>query len=237
MNYPLAASITSFTGASHLDRRVLRAHFGLDSTIYPIDGPEFARRVERGLALYDPAIVAVQLNLLDTHDTPRFLAMASGDKASLRLATLLQMTIPGAPSIYYGDEIGMTGEMDPGCRGSFPWGDRGSWDEELLAFTRGAIAVRRANAVLRRGSYRTVGAWGAAMAFLRGRVRIAGHPMIVAISAATPPCSAGAPDLAGIASSVPGPHAGADERHRRRDSDHPRRPAGGHRPASRGGLR
>ena len=184
MNYPLAAAITSFTGASHLDRRVLRAHFGLDSTIYPIDGPEFARRVERGLDLYDPAIVAVQLNLLDTHDTPRFLAMAGGDKASLRLATLLQMTLPGAPSIYYGDEIGMTGEMDPGCRGSFPWSDPGSWDEELLAFTRGAVAARRANAVLRRGSYRTVGAWGAAMAFLRELVPgIAGLPMIVAVNA------------------------------------------------------
>jgi hypothetical protein len=46
MNYPLAAAITSFTGDSHLDRRVLRQHFGLDSTIFPIDGPEFARRTQ-----------------------------------------------------------------------------------------------------------------------------------------------------------------------------------------------
>ena len=184
MNYPLAASITSFTGASHLDRRVLHQHFGLDATIYPIDGPEFAGRVERGLGLYDPAVVAVQLNLLDTHDTPRFLAMTSGDKASLRLATLLQMTLPGAPSIYYGDEIGMTGEQDPGCRASFPWGDRGSWDLELLAFTKGAVAVRRANPVLRRGGYRTVAAWGAAMAFVRTPVDgAAGPAVIVAVNA------------------------------------------------------
>jgi glycosidase len=110
------------------------------------------------------------------------------------------MTLPGAPSIYYGDEIGMTGEMDPGCRASFPWTDRGSWDEELLAFTRGAVAARRANAVLRRGSYRTVGAWGAAMAFLRGRVPgIAGLPMIVAVNAgdAAVPLDLDLPDLTG----------------------------------------
>jgi neopullulanase len=184
MNYPLAASITSFTGASHLDRRVLQQHFGLDATIHPIDGPEFARRVERGLALYDPAVVAVQLNLLDTHDTPRFLAMTSGDKASLRLATLLQMTLPGAPSIYYGDEIGMTGEQDPGSRASFPWGDRGSWDLDLLAFTRGTVAARRANAVLRRGGYRTVGAEGPAMAFVRTPVAgVDGPALVVAVNA------------------------------------------------------
>ena len=184
MNYPLAASITSFTGASHLDRRVLRQHFGLDSTIYPIDGPELARRVEHGLALYDPAVVAVQMNLLDTHDTPRFLAMTGGDVASLRLATILQMTLPGAPSIYYGDEIGMTGEQDPGSRAAFPWDDRGSWNLDLLAFTRGVVAARHAHPVLRRGSYRTVAAAGAAIAFVRSPVDgVSGPAVVVAINA------------------------------------------------------
>jgi neopullulanase len=184
MNYPLAASIISFTGASNLDRRVLQQHFNLDATIYPIDGPEFARRLERGLGIYDPAVVAVQLNLIDTHDTPRFLSMTSGDVASLRLATILQMTLPGAPSIYYGDEIGMRGEQDPGCRGAFPWDDRASWDLNLLAFTTGAVAARHANPVLRRGSYRTAAAWGAAMAFVRGPVAGAPGPaVVVAINA------------------------------------------------------
>ncbi len=167
MNYPLAASIISFAGAWHLDRRVLRQQFNIDAAVYPIDGPEFSRRLEHGLAIYDPAVAAVMLNVLDTHDTPRFLAMAGGDVASLRLAMLLQMTLPGAPSIYYGDEIGMTGEQDPGCRASFPWDHPGSWDMDLLAFTKGAIAARRAYPVLRNGGYRTVAASGTAMAFVR----------------------------------------------------------------------
>jgi neopullulanase len=200
MNYPLAAAITSFTGAAHLDRRVLHQHFGLDATIYPIDGTEFSRRVERGLGIYDPAVVAVQLNLLDTHDTPRFLSMTSEDVASLRLATILQMTLPGAPSIYYGDEIGMRGEQDPGCRGAFPWDDRASWDHDLLAFTTGAVAVRHANPVLRRGSYRTVAAWGAAMAFVREPVAgVSGPAVVVAINAgnAAVPLDLDLPELTG----------------------------------------
>jgi glycosidase len=179
MNYPLAASITSFAGASHLDRRVLRQHFGLDSTIYPIDGAELGRRIEHSLGLYDPAVVAVQLNLLDTHDTPRFLTMCSDDVASLRLATLVQMTLPGAPSIYYGTEIGLRGEQDPYSRASFPWQDEGSWDHELLAFTTGAIAARHEHPVLRHGAYRTVADWGAAMAYLRAPLEAAHGPAIV----------------------------------------------------------
>ncbi len=184
MNYPLAAAITSFSGNSHLDRRVLRQQFNLDASIHSIDGPAFARRLEHTLALYDPAVVAVQLNLIDTHDTPRFLAMTSGDVASLRLATILQMTLPGAPSIYYGDEIGMTGEQDPGCRAAFPWDDRDAWDLELLVFTRGAVATRHAFPVLRRGSYRTVTGVGEAMAFLRAPVDdVPGPAVVVAINA------------------------------------------------------
>ena len=190
MNYPLGAAIISFTGAEHLDRRVLHQQFILDAEVQPIDGPEFARRVEHGLALYPPAAVAVQLNLIDSHDTPRFLAMTSGDKAALRLATLLQMTLPGAPSIYYGDEIGMTGEQDPGCRGSFPWNDRGAWDLELLAFTQSVVAVRRASAVLRRGGYRTAAGQGPAMAFVRTPLPgIDGPAMVVAINSGEPDIS------------------------------------------------
>jgi neopullulanase len=184
MNYPLAASITSFAAGPHLDRRVLGQHISLNTTIYPIDGAEFARRLEHGLSIYGPPVADVQLNLVDSHDTPRFLAMTSGDKAALRLAILLQMTLPGAPSIYYGDEIGMTGEQDPACRASFPWQDPDAWDHDLRAFTKGAIAARHANAALRGGPYRTIGAWDSAMSFTRGDVADGrGAPMVVAVNA------------------------------------------------------
>ncbi|HEY8238434.1 MAG TPA: glycoside hydrolase family 13 protein [Candidatus Limnocylindrales bacterium] len=184
MNYPLTTAITSFAGAEHLDRRVLRQQFMLDEGIHAIDAPEFARRVEHVLGLYDPAVVAVQLNHLGTHDTPRFLAMVGGDKAALRLAVLLQMTLPGAPSIYYGDEIGMTGEQDPGSRAAFPWSDRGAWDLGILEYTTRAVAVRRAHPVLRRGGYRTIAASDASMAFIRTPAAgIEGPAIVVAINA------------------------------------------------------
>jgi len=53
------------------------------------------------------------MNLIDSHDTARFLNDAGGDKSKLKLAALFQMTYPGAPTIYYGDEVGVTGGNDP----------------------------------------------------------------------------------------------------------------------------
>ena len=54
-----------------------------------------------------------------------------GDEASVRLALLLLMSLPGAPTIYYGDEVGMQGRVDPDCRRAFNW-DAESWNHGLL---------------------------------------------------------------------------------------------------------
>ena len=67
--------------------------------------------------------------------------------SALRLATLFQMTYPGAPSIYYGDEIGMAGGHDPANRGAFPWHQTESWNTELLHEFQRLIALRRQRAV------------------------------------------------------------------------------------------
>jgi len=167
MNYPLAAAILSFTGAGRLERRVLGQHFTLKARVRDDDAPTFAERLRRALSLYDPAVTAVQLNLLGSHDTPRFLSLVGGDRTSLRLATLIQMTVPGAPSIYYGDEIGLLGEQDPYSRGSFPWDDPEPWDMDLLAYISGAAAFRHANPVLRHGAFRIVAAVEQTVAYLR----------------------------------------------------------------------
>jgi neopullulanase len=66
------------------------------------------------------------------------------------------MTMPGAPCIYYGDEIGMTGATDPYCRAAFPWDDEASWDRSLLDFYQRAIALRHAHPVLRTGAVHTL---------------------------------------------------------------------------------
>jgi alpha-amylase len=59
---------------------------------------------------------------LDTHDTPGFLYRAGGDRDALVLAATLEMTVPGAPLIYYGDELGREGGEWPQNRSDMPWG-------------------------------------------------------------------------------------------------------------------
>jgi cyclomaltodextrinase len=93
------------------------------------------------------------LNLLGSHDMARFLTLARGDTRVLELATLFQMIYPGAPSIYYGDEIGMTGGHDPANRGAFPWHNHELWDRDLLHYFQRLIALRRERPALRRGTF------------------------------------------------------------------------------------
>ena len=125
------------------------------STLWPIrqlGATEFARDVDALLKLYPPEVTAVQLNLLDSHDMARFLTIAGEDTSAIRLATLFQMVYPGAPCVYYGDEVGVSGGKDPLCRASFPW-DESKWDKDLLAFFKSAIALRHAHPALRAGRY------------------------------------------------------------------------------------
>lgn len=124
-----------------------------------LDAPAFADAIDHILGLYPQEITLAQLNMLGSHDTPRFLTLARGDATALRLATLFLMTYPGAPCIYYGDEVGMEGGKDPDCRRGFPWPDEDHagpgafWNVEILHHTRQAIALRRAHPVLCSGSY------------------------------------------------------------------------------------
>ena len=97
------------------------------------------------------------MNLVDSHDTARVLRLLNDDKARLKLLVLLQMTLPGAPSIFYGDEAGVTGGGDPDCRRTYPWADEGgSPDLGLLAHYRQVIGVRNAHSALRGGEMETL---------------------------------------------------------------------------------
>lgn len=122
------------------------------------------------------------LNLLGSHDTERFLTVCGGNRERLLLAWLFQMSWPGAPMIYYGDEVGMEGGRDPDCRRTMVW-ETEEQDRGLLEALRSLIAIRRANPVLRQGDVRTIrageddgvyvfartGAGGAAMVILNAR--------------------------------------------------------------------
>ena len=166
MNYPLGAAILGFAAGGTFDRAVIDAHDTYRRTMHLLDGPSFGHRLEHLMGIYDPAITAVQLNLLGSHDAPRALTILSRDKAALRVAKLLQLTLPGAPCIYYGDEIGMEGAGDPDCRRSFP-ADPGAGDREVRAFVQALLAARRDNVALRRGTVHVLATTRSAVALLR----------------------------------------------------------------------
>jgi neopullulanase len=145
MNYPLLAPVLSFFGAGTL-RDYTKAHL----TFSPLDADDFAEEVDELLSLYDWEAVCAQLNLLDSHDMARAQWIVGGDTTALRQAVLFLMTMPGAPCIYYGDEVGLSSDGDPYCRAAFPRSEA-DWDTELLAFYRRATALRHRHEVLRTG--------------------------------------------------------------------------------------
>jgi neopullulanase len=179
MDYPLAEATLSFVAGERIDRAVIAFHDEYSRHVRPMDGAAFGRELERILGLYDPAVTAVQLNLIDSHDTPRFVTMAGGDRDALRLAAFLQATLPGAPCIYYGDEVGMEGGRDPDNRRAYP-DDPAGRDLELRAFYRDVFAARRSYPALRASGVRMLAAEGGSIALLRSG---AGEPVVVALTA------------------------------------------------------
>lgn len=144
MNYIFSRAALGFFGADTLTTDYKPGGFELK----PLTAQQFTQSITNMLALYDWEVTTAQMNMLDSHDTARALWMLNGDEQALRLCILLQMTMPGAPCVYYGSEIGMTGGPDPDCRGAYPWDDAASQNRSLYDFIRGAIALRHAHPVL-----------------------------------------------------------------------------------------
>ena len=165
MNYPLALGVLGFAAQGHLDHGV-RVPAEYEDKLAVFDGASLWACVEELATINGPAVTAAQLNLLDSHDTPRALTICGGDLDSLRLATLLQMTLPGAPCVYYGDEIGMAGTMDPMCRRAFP-ADPAEWEREPYAWVADTIALRHSSPAFRDAELSLLGAQGAALAYQR----------------------------------------------------------------------
>jgi cyclomaltodextrinase len=183
MNYPLVEALLSFVAARHLDMSVVSTQHEYSQFVRPIGGVDFAARLDHLVTMYAPANVAALLNLLGSHDTPRYLTVAGRDIASLKLALLATMTLPGAPCIYYGDEIGMEGRQDPDCRRAFPW-DESRWNSDLLDFTRATVALRHEHAALRHGQFNIAAATDQAVAYARSDDN---ETMIVVLNAGDAP--------------------------------------------------
>lgn len=107
-----------------------------------INADEFAQRISHVLHSYPNNVNEVSFNLLGSHDTPRILTIANENKDRLKLLFLFQLTFIGSPCIYYGDEIGMTGGQDPGCRKCMIW-DKQEQDLELFEFVQKLISLRK----------------------------------------------------------------------------------------------
>lgn len=144
---------------------------------------------------YPAEAINTAMNLLGTHDTERILTLLSGIDCNgksrdtqvylepnenelkrgttlLKLATVINFTLPGIPSIYYGDEAGVTGCKDPFNRKCFPWGNE---NQEILDFTREIAELRNSYDVLKDGELYPISATLGCIAYLRykeGKKRI-----------------------------------------------------------------
>ena len=139
------------------------------------DAETFCRTMTELYASYPEQVSRCLMNVLGTHDTERILTLLgdggtgegrSNDELAylrlslpqrqlavkrLKLASVLQYTVFGVPSVYYGDEAGLEGYHDPFCRMPFPWGEE---DPELLAHYRALGKLRQAHSSLAEGDFR-----------------------------------------------------------------------------------
>lgn len=152
MNYPFANAIIEFVTGGN--------------------GRDFAESIMTVVENYPSCTLHNLMNHIGTHDTARILTRLAGEpengrkrdwqskqimtheqytrgKKMLKMAALLQYTLVGLPSLYYGDEAGLTGYGDPFCRGCYPWGNE---DRELLEFYKILGLARRSCSAFKEGN-------------------------------------------------------------------------------------
>ena len=154
MNYPFSNAIIDFVQGGNADK--------------------ICEVVETICENYPKTALDLLMNHIGTHDTARILTVLGhtgeiGDrewqsaqklteseytlaKSRLYIASALQYTLPGNPSIFYGDEVGLQGWADPFCRACYPWGNE---DLELLEHYKKLGAMRSKNEVFKDGVYST----------------------------------------------------------------------------------
>lgn len=163
MNYLFTGPTMAFTAGDRVRRELVERP---DYFPYPaLDAAGYGARIRELLALYPWEIQLTQLNLLSSHDVARMYSVVGEEETSVVLATVLLFTFPGAPSLYYGDEVGLPGELDPDCRRTFP--PESAWNPELLRIHKALIALRHQHPALRTGAYRICYAEGHTYGFTR----------------------------------------------------------------------
>ncbi|MCI9146571.1 MAG: glycoside hydrolase family 13 protein [Eubacterium sp.] len=168
MNYPFADAILNFVRFGH-------GEYFFDSIMDIVES-------------YPPQVLNVLMNHIGTHDTERAITRLAGpdnngrDRAwqhihnklsdydylkgisMMKMASLIQFTLPGVPSIYYGDEIGMQGMKDPFNRACMTWDHQ---NKELLLWYKRLGWIRRSSKAFAEGAFNRVFCDGAAIAYER----------------------------------------------------------------------
>ncbi|HEY3334406.1 MAG TPA: alpha-amylase family glycosyl hydrolase, partial [Candidatus Limnocylindrales bacterium] len=168
MNYRLRDAVIGFTTPGAFDSK------GFGDSGRVISPTEMLSRLSSIREDYPDAAYYTLMNLLDSHDTERLLwtltpgpettagreansANVAEGKARLRLASLIQFTVPGAPTVYYGDEVGVTGDDDPDDRRTYPWADLGfTPDTDLRAWYTSLSTLRHDVPALVSGDFRAL---------------------------------------------------------------------------------
>lgn len=149
MNYPFTNAALDFVAKEAIDAKV------------------FAEKMTSVLHMYPENVNEAAFNLLGSHDTKRVLTFCDENKDKMKLLFLLMLTFKGTPCIYYGDEIGMTGGMDPGCRKCMEW-DEEKQDKDLFGHIQSLLSLRKEFKVLaNEGEMKFLTAEGKTLAFER----------------------------------------------------------------------
>ena len=134
------------------------------------DAYSFFASMRHHMSRFQGQSLLVAMNELSNHDHSRFLTRTNGNvgrvasagseaanayvnKGIMKEAVVMQMTWPGAPTLYYGDEAGLCGWTDPDNRRTYPWGRE---DIELIEFHRDAISIHKHNKALKKGSFKAL---------------------------------------------------------------------------------
>lgn len=166
MNYPFANAIIDFVKNGN--------------------GQNLVNTVMNVLENYPKPAVKLLMNHIGTHDTSRILTVLGSDYTPnsreeqsrtflseqqyntavnrLKLAAVLQYTLPGIPSLFYGDEVGVEGYGDPFCRATYPWGKE---NKELLDFYKSLGKFRRSNSAFKEGEFVPIYSDGTAVVYIR----------------------------------------------------------------------
>ncbi len=168
MNYTgFTRAVWMWLRADALPDELETSFFGMPAGLPRRDGVTTVRTMRQFAAGVPWDVQRNSWSLLDSHDSARFLTVVGGSRERHTVGVGMQMTFPGVPMVFAGDEIGLEGAWGEDARRTMPWDARASWDAGILATYRRLIALRRGSPALRAGGMRFVHASPDAIAYLR----------------------------------------------------------------------